>query len=111
MVGKLIISRESAFVLRLRKLRVIIDEQMVGELGNGQTIDLEVPTGQHRLRVAVDLQTSDTLTFNMEADRPCRFHCTARVPGSSILDKILIALNFRRRSQTLTLVQVLGEMP
>lgn len=108
MEGTLIITRESAFVLRLRKLRVLLDEQMAGEVANGQTVEMAVPTGQHRLRVTVDFQTSDTITFNLEDGGTARFHCSARVPGKSWLQKFLVALNFRRRSQTLNLTQILG---
>ncbi len=39
---------------RFRRYRILVDEQMVAKISNGETLDLRLEPGSHRLELRVD---------------------------------------------------------
>ena len=50
-IGKLVIIRSSAVTGGIYAVRVTVDGKLVGEVGNGGSITLELPAGQRRVEV------------------------------------------------------------
>ncbi len=71
-MGTLVVSRTSPKDIGMRDLYVVVDEQEERTLLNGQSLSLDLPSGEHTVKVTnrlftrktlVDVKTGQTTTF------------------------------------------------
>ena len=67
--------RPSAWHCRFRAYAVFIDDQKVGTIRNGKTVDFPVSAGLHQLRIQVDWSPSNTLEFDVYPGSLVQFAC------------------------------------
>ena len=88
------IKRNSGYADRMRAYKLILDENAIGEIKNGQEITLEVPKGNHQLYLKVDWCRSNTVNFNAN-DNIIKFDCGSNLRGFKILLAIFYIIFFR----------------
>ncbi|MCC8194594.1 MAG: hypothetical protein LIP28_08115 [Deltaproteobacteria bacterium] len=103
MAATLRITRENAFILRVRKLKILLDGAPLGEVGNGKTVEFPVSPGQHTLQVKIDMQASPTLEFSIQDGDAADYVCSTAVEGNSFGEKMKNIFGYRRKSETLAL--------
>jgi hypothetical protein len=64
---------------RFRKYKVLVDGAKVGVLKPGETVETAVPTGEHRVRIAIDWSGSPEVVVAVAADETVALECE---PGS-----------------------------
>jgi len=62
-MATLTITRRKTYNASLRNAAILIDGQKVGEVGNGGTVTVDVPDGDHELRTRIDWYNSRPLAF------------------------------------------------
>ena len=87
------IKRESEFRDRLRAYKVVLDGNVVGEINNGQQLELKVTPGKHRLQLKIDWGWSNIVDFEMN-DCDIEFQCGSNLRGFKILLAILYVTIF-----------------
>ena len=78
------IKRDSGYADRLRAYKVVLDSNIVGEIRNGQQIELKVTPGKHRLQLKIDWCCSNIVDFEM-SDCDMEFQCGSNLRGFKIL--------------------------
>ncbi len=61
---KLIISRSSEWVNRLRNIQLIMDGKKLGVIRNGQSQEFDIPAGEHQFHSTIDWCGSPTISFH-----------------------------------------------
>lgn len=64
-MARLIIKRSSEWMDAMREAIIILDGEKIGILGSGQTMELRIPAGEHRLSSKMDRYGSNELIFNL----------------------------------------------
>lgn len=59
----LIITRKFGYNAMLRDAAVLVDEQKVGVVGNGKSIEISIPAGQHSISTRMDWMKSDPIVL------------------------------------------------
>jgi len=96
-MGRLIVHREPAtWIDRARSYKIEVDGQAVGKIGNGETVDLKLSPGRHRVRMKVDWCGSREVMVDGSAD--ARLHCA---PGTNPFLAIFYVLFWRNDYITL----------
>lgn len=62
---KIIISQKREWGARFRVIDLYLDGEILGYMPNGETIEFEVPAGQHTLRAKTGFYSSKVLSFKM----------------------------------------------
>lgn len=72
---------------RARAYKVLVDDVRVAEIRGAQTLELEVPSGAHVLRLRIDWTGSPALAFTLTPGQTARFECrpTSVAPWSMVL--------------------------
>ncbi|MTI96927.1 MAG: hypothetical protein FH749_15905 [Firmicutes bacterium] len=78
------IKRDSGFVDRVRAYKVVLNDEVVGTISNGQQIELNVPPGRHRLNLKIDWCRSNIVEFEM-SEHPINFECGSNLRGAKFL--------------------------
>jgi hypothetical protein len=47
--------------------KILVDDEVVGKIGDGETVDLAVPPGKHSLRLKVDWSGTKRIEFSIRA--------------------------------------------
>jgi hypothetical protein len=63
----LTITRKSAFSAMLREAAILVDDQKVGVVGNGKSIEVSIAPGQHAIQTRMDWMQSPPLELNAVA--------------------------------------------
>jgi len=69
------IIREGDWSDKLRKWRILIDGQEVGQMRERGTFQYEIPSGRHELTMKVDWASSETLRFEIAPGEEVGFVC------------------------------------
>lgn len=59
----LIVERRSTYNAALRKIAILVDGKKVGEVGNGQALEVDIASGAHEVRARIDWIESKPLTL------------------------------------------------
>lgn len=62
------ITRYSEYLNRFRAIHIYIDGQKAGKVFNGETVNYEVPKGQHTIKAKIDWCGSKELILDMQED-------------------------------------------
>ena len=80
-----VLSRVSQWVNKLRDVDVYLDGLQVASLGDGQTVQLDIDPGPHRIQVRIDSSRSTEQTLHLRAGETVRFTCGSLIAGWKIL--------------------------
>ena len=67
--------REGGWSDKLRKWRILIDGEEVGEMKEGDTFRYEISPGGHELTMKIDWASSETLPFEIAPGEEVSFVC------------------------------------
>ena len=80
------LSRESIYYDKYRCYEIIIDGMLYGNIGDGETKEIDVVEGSHSIYLKIDWCRSNELIFIESKDKFIEFECGNSVKG---LKKIL----------------------
>lgn len=103
MSATLRITRESALILRVRKLNVLLNCAFLGQVGNNQTMEFQIPPGRHTLEIKLGSQSSPERRFIIQEGEAAEFVCSTAVDGASFGDKLSNLFNYRKRPENIKL--------
>ena len=86
---------------RLRNYKIIIDGQNYGEIGNGETIDIDIESGQHTMYLKIDWCRSNKIDFHVLDNEILEFECANSMRGWRILFNIIYITFLRNKYLTL----------
>lgn len=75
------ISRDSGWVDRFRIYQVLLNENVIGEIADGETKTYSVDAGSHELQLKIDWTTSNAVKIDLEPDAEISLHCGSNVRG------------------------------
>ncbi len=91
------VSRESDYSAILRKYRVIIDEEKVGELpDDGNELSFFVTPGLHKVQVTIDRWKSNPVSLNTLDRVTCYLECGCNLQGWRLTLSLLVGSLFGR---------------
>jgi len=90
------IRRDSEFAARVRAFKVVLDGDIIGEIKNGQQLELDVPPGRHQLHLKMGCCRSNTVDFETNGNR-IEFECGSNLRGFKIVLSIIYATLLRSR--------------
>src|SRR3954468_21096229 len=73
--------RSSHWADRLRTYKVILDDEVIGDVRNGQSADFDVPAGHHTLYLKVDWCRSKAVEFDTTGTDTVEFDCGSNLGG------------------------------
>jgi len=87
-MSKIRVTRDSGYVDRIRKYKVICDSELIGEIGNGESLEFDVSPGQKEVFLKVDWCRSNKIRIDVPPDD------TVSVVGGSNLrgSKLFLAI-------------------
>ena len=80
---------------RGRQYRVLVDDREAGSVKWGQTIDLPVEPGEHRLRLKIDWTGSPTIPFNVSEGEVAEFLCRPRRSAALAIVSVIRSIGHR----------------
>lgn len=78
--GQVRITRSSDSDLKIRTIEVLIDDQHVGNLLYGETLEVPIPAGPHRLKATNRLKSA-SVDFSVGAGETAEFRATGVMMG------------------------------
>lgn len=81
----LTVKRVKEFRDRIRKYKVMVDEKEVGQLGVGESIDVDITPGSHEVYVEIDWCRSKKLTIDYTEGETVILECGNSMGGFKIL--------------------------
>jgi hypothetical protein len=81
----------------LRNYRLIVDSDLTYTIGRGQSIDIDLPPGRHRLIAAIDWARSNPVEIDLLPGQDRRLEVGSNVEGWRLLLAALYATIWRRR--------------
>ena len=78
--GYLSITRERSVSNALRGFSVLIDDQVIDKIKNGQTKRYALPSGRHSVRIGIDFYKSQPLTIDLAAGATLELLCGDLAP-------------------------------
>jgi hypothetical protein len=86
------IVRDSGYADRLRAYTVKLDGNKAGEVRNGETKDIQIPSGQHTLALKIDWCGSNTVGFEASDGDVVTFYANSNLRGPKLFASIWHAL-------------------
>lgn len=80
---------------RGRRYRVLLDDREAGSVKWGETLDLPIEPGAHRLRVQLDWSGSPTIPFNVSAGEVAEFVCRPRRAAALAIVSVIRSIKHR----------------
>jgi len=85
---KIVIHREREVMNMLRNYKIIVDGKVIEELANGETREISVEKGIHKIKAKIDWCSSNTMKISSEDGDELNIH----VSSSTLSNWITIAL-------------------
>ena len=86
--GRVIIDRNAPRDIKMRDLYLTVDDQPEETLLFGDSLDLALPTGEHRVKVTNRVY-SKSLEFRLEAGQTVRLQA-ANIPSRGLLSLLMV---------------------
>ena len=74
------ITRKTSYADKLPAYKVLVDDETIGEIRQGETLDFAV-SGRHTLQLGVDWCRSRPLQFEADSAMPIEFECWSSASG------------------------------
>ena len=93
-----LIKRDSGWTDKRRNYKVVLDDTVIANIADGQSVELDVPPGKHRLMMKIDWCTSNTIELEIN-DENIEFKCGSSMSGAKLLIPSIELVNttFRRK--------------
>jgi hypothetical protein len=97
---KIAIKRPSTLFNQARSYKVFINNQQVGKLGNGETLEFDVQSGENQVQVKLDWTSSQFYSLNLSEDSEEKLtvHVSKSASILMIIAGILIGANLIGKS-------------
>ena len=79
------LTRSRAWADKLRAYRVLVDDEQIGEIRNGESKEFSVAPGEHTLTLKVDWCRSRIVPFTAPASGDVVFDCGTNIVGWKLL--------------------------
>ena len=83
--SKIRLHRTNAWADFLRSYSVLIDDQRVARIRNGQTLEMEVAPGRHTIFLRQDWMRTNELSFELTENQVAEFECGSNMSGIKAL--------------------------
>ncbi len=91
------IKRDSGYADKIRAYMIVLDGNVVGEINDGQQVELDVSRGMHELFLKIDWCRSNIEQFENDGRTAIEFNCGSNLRGWRILLYIVYATFLRRK--------------
>jgi hypothetical protein len=71
---------------RIRRYKVMVDGRQLGTIGNGETVELSVSSGPHRVRLAISWTGSPELEVQVPDGGVATVRCSAKASSTAMID-------------------------
>lgn len=79
-MAKLIINRSSEFANKIRSIEIILNDEKIGEINDGESKEFDVESGNYNLVAKIDWCYSNITSFTIHDDATVRFNLSGRNP-------------------------------
>ncbi len=90
----IVLNRDSGYADLIRAYKVILDDNVIGEIRNGQQVVYDVAPGKHRLHLEIDWCRSNIVEFEKNEEN-VEFECGSNLRGFKLLLGVLYATYLR----------------
>jgi len=77
---QIIINRSSEYSNALRKISILVNEQKMASISNEESVNLTIPTGEHKLKATIDWCSSNEIILNANEKDTFLFNLSGRNP-------------------------------
>lgn len=96
-MAKLVIARPRQYADMLRRYRITVDGELAARIATGQSVEIDLPPGGHRIVATIDWARSNPVEIDAEASGKHRLEVGSNVAGWRLLLGILYATIWRDR--------------
>lgn len=79
------VSRTASYADRLRDYKIVVDDNVLGTVGAGESAVVHVSEGEHIIEMTIDWCRSNRVAFHATAGQPLRFECGGNLRGWRLL--------------------------
>ena len=90
------ITRDSGYADRIRAYKIVLDGNVIGEIRNGEQLELDLPPGKHQLHLKIDWCRSNVVDFETNGNT-VEFECGSNLRGSKIFLSIVYVTFLRNK--------------
>jgi hypothetical protein len=101
------IKRDAGYADRIRAYKIVLDDNVIGEIKNGEQVELNAPPGKHQLFLKIDWCSSNTINFESDTNTT-EFECGSNLRGWKILLGVLYTTFLRNQYIWLRKVEFSG---
>lgn len=91
-MSKLRISRDSGYADRARKYTVMCEGKELGKIGNGESVEFDVPPGEKEVYLKVDWCRSNKVRINVPTEGTAQLSGGSNLRGPRIMLAIVYVL-------------------
>lgn len=91
-MSKITISRDSGYADRVRKYKVICNGEEVAKVGNGETIEFEVPPGEKEVYLKIDWCRSNKVAVSVPPGGEVHLQGGSSLRGTAVFMAIVYVL-------------------
>ncbi len=84
----IVLKRDSGWVDRFRAYQVVLNEEVIGKINNGEEKSFNIPKGNHKLKLVIDWCNSNSLDFTNSNNSPIKFDCGSNLRGLKLFSTI-----------------------
>jgi len=79
------LKRESQYANKMRSFEVLMDDNKIGEIKDGEEKEIKLPPGKHLLKLKIDWCYSKTFELDIKEEDAFHFKCGSRLKGWKVL--------------------------
>lgn len=79
-MAKIIINRSSEFSNGLRSIEILLNNNNIGEMKDGESKEFEIAPGSYTLKAKIDWCSSNLINLNIKNDDIIRYNLSGRNP-------------------------------
>lgn len=83
-MSKLIFERENQFVNKVRKYKILLNNEDTAEIKNGERKEIDVAPGSYKVKIMVDWSESKEVLVNVTEGETLQFQCGSRLKGLKV---------------------------
>lgn len=79
-MSQITVKRSSEYANKLRKIKLVLDDQVIEAIDDGETKTIQVKPGSHKLKATIDWCQSNEIVFNINEGEDKEFSLKGRSP-------------------------------
>ncbi|MFS0861944.1 hypothetical protein [Fredinandcohnia sp. 179-A 10B2 NHS] len=80
----LVFDRENQFANKMRKYKIFLNDEEVGEIKNGEQKEIKVQPGSYKVKLKIDWCESKEIQINAVEGQTIQFQCGSRLRGLKV---------------------------